>query len=92
MAGSEGSRASSRTHFTAENVQTTSDVEILKVQEPMNGLCAKGALIPKVNYALVKAALQIVPEELADAGFLLGSCSTWSILQSVGRRGGGAGN
>lgn len=76
MGGSEGSRAPSRTHFTAENVQTTSDVEILEVKEPMNGLCAKGALNPKVNYALVKAALQTVPEQLADWGFLLGSYST----------------
>lgn len=89
---SEGSRASSRTHFTAENVQTTSDVEILKVKEPINGLCAKGALNPKVHYALVKAALQTVPEELADGGFLLGSYSAWGILQSVWKKGGGAGN
>lgn len=73
LAGSEGSKASSRAHFTAENVQTISDVEILKVKKPMDGLCAKGALIPKVNYALVKTALQIVPEEPADGGFLLGS-------------------
>lgn len=92
LAGSESSRASSQTHFTAENVQTTSDVEILKVKEPMNGLCAKGTLISKVNYALVKAALQTVPEELADGGFLLGSYSTWGILQSVLGKGGGAGN
>lgn len=73
LAGSEGSRASSRLHFTAENVQTTRDVEILKVKEPMDGSCAKGALIPEGNYALMKAALQTVPEELADGGFLLGS-------------------
>lgn len=47
LAGGEGSlRASSRTHFTAENVQTTSDVEIFKVKEPMNSLDAKGTLIP----------------------------------------------
>lgn len=88
LSGSEGSRASSGTHFTAENVQTTSDVEILKVKEPMYGSCAKGALIPKVNYALVKAALQTVPEELDGGGFLLGSYSTWGILQSVWRKGG----
>lgn len=50
--------------------------EILEVKEPMNGLCAKGALNPKVNYTLVKAALQTVPEQLADGGFLLGSYST----------------
>lgn len=47
LSGGEGSpRASSRTHFTAENVQTTSDVEIFKVKEPMNSLGAKGTLIP----------------------------------------------
>lgn len=92
LGGSEGSRASSGTHFTAENVQTTSDVKILKVKEPMNGLCAWSALNPKVNYALVKAALQTVPEQLADGGFLLGSYSTWGILQSVWKKGGGAGN
>lgn len=39
----------------------------------MDGSCAKGALIPKVNYALVKAALQTMPEECADGGFLFGS-------------------
>lgn len=71
-------RASSRTHFTAENVQTTNDIEMLKVKEPVNGLCAKGALVLKVNYAPVKAALQTVPEELADSGFL-----TW-FLQNLG--------
>lgn len=90
LGGSEGSRASSRTHFTAENVQTTSDVEILKVKEPINSFCAKGALNPKVHYALVKAALQTVSEELADGGFLLGSYSTWGILQSVWKNSGGA--
>lgn len=135
LAGGEGSpRASSRTHFTAENVQTTSDVEIVKVKEPMNSLDAKGTLIPKANYALVKAALQTAPEELAveapyrqhqserfassrhppptawlglagtnallltvvSSGFVqknaLGSYSTWGILQSMLRKGGGAGN
>lgn len=70
LAGSEGSKASCRTHFTAENVQTTSDVEILKVKKPMDDLCVKGALIPKVNYALVKAALQTVPEELGSYKYL----------------------
>lgn len=80
LGGSEGSRASSRTPFTAENVQTTSDVEILKVKELVNGLYAKGALNPKVNYAFIKAVLQTVPEPLADGGFLLGSYSTWGIL------------
>lgn len=83
LAGSGGSRASSGTHFSAEtSLQTTSDVEILKVKEPVDGSCAKGVLIPKVNYALVKAALQTVPEEFADGGFWLGSYSTWGILQS----------
>lgn len=67
MAGGEGSpRASSRTHFTAENLQTTSDVEIVKVKESVNSLDAKDDTpILKANYALVKAALQTVPEELA---------------------------
>lgn len=67
MAGAEGSpRASSRTHFTAENLQPTSDVEIFKVKESVNSLDAKDdTLILKANYALVKAVLQTVPEELA---------------------------
>lgn len=81
LAGSEGSRASSGTHFTAENVQTTSDVEILKVKEPMN-VCV---LIPKVNYALVKAALQTVPEELADSGFLVPAVLGMFCSQCRGR-------
>lgn len=60
LAGGEGSpRALSRTHFTAENVQTTSNVEIFKVKEPVTSLDAKGTLVPKANYALVKAALQM---------------------------------
>lgn len=78
LEGREGSRTSSGTHFTAENVQTTSDIEILKVKELMDSSCAKGALIPKVNYALLKAALQTVPGELADGWFL-----TW-LLQYLG--------
>lgn len=66
LAGGVGSpRALSRTHFAAENVQTTSDVEVFKTKDPVSNLDAKGTLIRKANYALVKAALQTAPEELA---------------------------
>lgn len=65
LAGGESSpSASSRTHFTAETIQTTSDAEIFKVKEPMNSLDANGTLIPKADCALVKAALQTAPEDL----------------------------
>lgn len=65
LAGGESSpSASSRTHFTAENVQATSDAEIFKVKEPMYSLDANGTLIPKADYGLVKAALQTAPEDL----------------------------
>lgn len=47
-------------------------------------MCAKGALIPKVNYALVEAALQTVPEELADSGFLLGSLGYFAVSVEEG--------
>lgn len=42
LANGEGSpRVSSRSHFTVENVQSTSDVEI-SIKEPLHSLDAKG--------------------------------------------------
>lgn len=52
----------------------------------MDGSCAKGALIPEVNYALVRAALQTVPEELADGGFLFGSAVLGVFCSQCGGR------
>lgn len=88
LAGSEGSRASSRTHFTAENVQTTSDVEMLKVKEPMDCVLK----VPWFQKLIMPWWKQLFRQCLKNLLTVASYLVPWGILQSVWRRGGRAGN